>query len=75
MFMCHPETRSKESQKVHWRVIKGNAKHQGQVPGKVSLPLPDPSPFLPRQWLREKAPGDAEMVWPAVLITPHPHPL
>lgn len=37
----------REFQEGHWRVIKGNTKHQGQVPEKMPLPLPAPSPSCP----------------------------
>lgn len=72
--MCH-QTRSKELQKGHWRVIKGNAKHPrpGAREGasSPSCPLPFPAGAAaqgesPRGW------GDG---WPAVLITPSPPPL
>lgn len=36
-----------ELQAGHWRVIKGNTKHQGQVPEKMPLPLLAPSPSCP----------------------------
>lgn len=67
--MCHQETRSKELQEGHWRVIKGNTKHSG--PGAregAPLPLPSPLPFLPGQRLREKAPGTGERAGPGVFI-------
>lgn len=66
--MCRQETRSKELQKGHRRVPKGNAKSPGTGARPSLLPLPEPSPFLRGQRLRDKPQGMRRWLGQLVLI-------